>query len=74
MSEIMQHQTALDRVLVAQMPLEPVDHYSGGNRKSTGPQHEPFGGSKKENSPMRPVSKDTTPDVTPKKEGLQSHM
>jgi hypothetical protein len=73
-SEIMQHHTALDRLIVTQMPLEQVDHYSGGNRKSTGPPYEKFGFNRKENSPVKSASKNTTPDVTPKKEGFLQHM
>jgi hypothetical protein len=68
LSEIMQHQSALERLRFAQVPLEPIEHYSGGNRTSNGPLYEKSGFNKKENSPVKDVSKNTTPEITPKKE------
>ena len=68
LSEIMQHQSALERLRLAQAPLEPIEHYSGGNRKSNGPLYENPGFNNKENSPVKGASKNTTPEVTPKKD------
>lgn len=68
-SEILQHQSAMERLRLAQMPLEPIDNYSGGNRKSNGPQHEKPRWNK-ENSPVKNSPKDTTPVVTPTKEQI----
>jgi hypothetical protein len=67
-SEIMQHQSALERLRLAQMPLEPIDNYYGGNRKVTGPPPDNSRWTKKENSPAKDGLKNTTPAVTPNKE------
>ena len=67
-SEILQHQSALERLRVTQTPLEPIDNYSGGNRKSTGPLHDRPRSNMKENSPIRENSNSATPAVTPIKE------
>lgn len=66
-SEIMQHQSAMERLRLAQMPLEPIINYSGGNRKSDGPFYEKSRWNK-ENSPVKDDHKNTALVVTPKKE------
>ena len=67
-SEILQHQSALDRLQAAQMPLDPIDNYSSGSRKLNGPLHEKARSNKKENSPMKEDYKSTTPLYTLKTE------
>lgn len=66
-SEIMQHQSALERLRLSQMPLEPIENYYG-NRKVTWPAADNSQWTKKENSPAKDGLENTTPSVTSNKE------
>ena len=70
-SEIFQHQSALDRLRATQMPLDPIDNCFSGNRKSNG-SHEKSLSNKKENFPMKEDSQGIIPVTTLKKEQVDT--